>query len=327
VLHDDVVVLALRRAPELELRDEPASGAAAQALWVEYQSLVRERLGPGFVPEEAIFGTERMFEEKGAAFVVLYGRGRPVACGGVRSMGPELAEIKRMFVTEDVRRQGHGRALLAELERLVEAGSDGPRVWAHGDRPEAAGLAAAAGYRRVRELWRMQRSLTEPLPVTKPLEGLRLRPFRPGEDEDAWLSVNARAFAHHPEQGGWTRIDLAERESSDWFDPAGLLIAEDTSGAMAGFHWTKEHRDPGTTPIGEVYVLAVDPAYQGRGLAPALTAAGLEHLRSRGLTEVLLYVDGDNAAAIATYRRLGFERVAMDVMYGRSAGGGQDGER
>jgi mycothiol synthase len=232
-----------------------------------------------------------------------------------------------LVVDPDHRRQGHGRALLAELERLVGPGSDGPRVWAHGDRPEAAGLAAAAGYRRVRELWRMQRSLTEPLPVTKPLEGLRLRAFRPGQDEDAWLSVNARAFAHHPEQGGWTRTDLAERESSDWFDPAGLLIAEDTSGAMAGFHWTKEHRDPGTTPIGEVYVLAVDPAYQGRGLAPALTAAGLEHLRSRGLTEVLLYVDGDNAAAIATYRRLGFERVAMDVMYGRSAGGGQDGER
>ena len=101
VLHDDVVVLALRRAPELELRDEPAASPAAQALWTEYQALVRERLGPGFVPEEAIFATERVFEEKGAAFVVLYARGRAVGCGGVRSLGPELAEIKRMFVTAD----------------------------------------------------------------------------------------------------------------------------------------------------------------------------------------------------------------------------------
>lgn len=232
-----------------------------------------------------------------------------------------------LVVDPDQRRHGHGRALLAELERLVGPGTDGPRVWAHGDRPAAAGLAAAAGYRKVRELWLMQRSLTDPLPATKPLEGLRLRAFRPGQDEDAWLSVNARAFAHHPEQGGWTRTDLAERESSDWFDPAGLLIAEDTSGTVAGFHWTKEHRDPGTEPIGEVYVLAVDPAYQGRGLAPALTVAGLEHLRSRGLAAVLLYVDGDNAPAIATYRKLGFERVALDVMYARSDSGEQDGQR
>ena len=86
---------------------------------------------------------------------------------------------------------------------------------------------------------------------------------------------------------------------------------------MAGFHWTKEHRDPGAEPVGEVYVLAVDPAYQGRGLGPALTLAGLQHLRSRGLSTVMLYVDGDNAPAIATYRRLGFERVALDVMYAR----------
>jgi GNAT superfamily N-acetyltransferase len=147
VLHDDVVVLALRRAPELELRDEPASGPAAQALWVEYQALVRERLGPGFVPEEAIFGTERMFEEKGAAFVVLYGRGRPVACGGVRSMGPELAEIKRMFVTADARRQGHGRRLLGELERrAAAAGAKRVRLLCTEALSEALALYESAGY-------------------------------------------------------------------------------------------------------------------------------------------------------------------------------------
>ena len=76
VLHDDVVVLALRRAPELELRDEPASGPAARALFDEYLALVRERLGPGFVPEEAIFATDRVFEEERAAFVVAL-RARP----------------------------------------------------------------------------------------------------------------------------------------------------------------------------------------------------------------------------------------------------------
>jgi len=147
VLHDDVVVLALRRAPELELRDEPASGAAAQALYGEYMGLVRERLGPGFVPEESIFATERVFEEERAAFVVLYARGRPVGCGGVRSLGPELAEIKRMFVTADARGCGHGRRLLIELERRAAAtGATRVRLLTTEVLSEAMALYESAGY-------------------------------------------------------------------------------------------------------------------------------------------------------------------------------------
>jgi GAF domain-containing protein/N-acetylglutamate synthase-like GNAT family acetyltransferase len=147
VLHDDVVVLALRRAPELELRDEPASGPAARALFNEYLALVRERLGPGFVPEEAIFATDRVFEEEGAAFVVLYARGRPVGCGGLRSLGPELAEIKRMFVTPDTRLKGHGRLLLEELERRAAAGgAKRVRLLTTEALTEARALYESAGY-------------------------------------------------------------------------------------------------------------------------------------------------------------------------------------
>ena len=124
VLHDDVVVLALRRAPELELRDEPASSPAARALYAEYQALVRERLGEEFEPTDEIFASERAFEEERAGFVVLYARGIPVACGGYRSLGPEVSEIKRMFVTAGARHQGHARRVLAELEwRCKEYGA------------------------------------------------------------------------------------------------------------------------------------------------------------------------------------------------------------
>jgi GNAT superfamily N-acetyltransferase len=147
VLHDDVVVLALRRAPELELRDEPASGPAARALFNEYLALVRERLGPGFIPEEAIFATDRVFEEERAAFVVLYARGRPVGCGGLRSLGPELAEIKRMFVTSDARRKGYGRRLLEELERRAAAtGATRVRLLTTEALTEARALYESAGY-------------------------------------------------------------------------------------------------------------------------------------------------------------------------------------
>jgi len=162
VLHDDVVVLALRRAPELELREEPATSPAARGLFAEYLALVRERLGPEFEPEEAIFASDRAFEEQRAGFVVLYARGRPVGCGGVRSLGPELAEIKRMFVTAAARGRGHGRRLLAELERrAAAAGARRVRLLSTEVLTEALALYASAGYAIVeveevggrRDLW------------------------------------------------------------------------------------------------------------------------------------------------------------------------------
>jgi GNAT superfamily N-acetyltransferase len=147
VLRDDVVVLVLRRAPEHELRDEPASSPAARALYAEYQALVRERLGEEFEPTDEIFATERAFEEERAGFVVLYARGIPVACGGYRSLGPEVSEIKRMFVTASARHQGHARRLLAELERRAAAhGARRIRLLSTGVLTEAQALYASAGY-------------------------------------------------------------------------------------------------------------------------------------------------------------------------------------
>jgi len=208
------------------------------------------------------------------------------------------------------RRRGAGRALTTALAGA--AGERPLRVWAHGDLPAAAALARAAWLRRVRALWQMSRSLRDPLPDAGVPPGTRIRTFIPGQDEDGWLRLNALAFAHHPEQGAWTRADLGMRERESWFDPAGFFLAE-RGGRLAGFHWTKVH--DGTT--GEVYVVGVDPAAHGGGLGRALTVAGLRYLRdTRGLAGVMLYVDETNRAAIRMYKGLGFSRSAMDVMYG-----------
>ena len=135
---------------------------------------------------------------------------------------------------------GHGLGL--ELVRALVAAADGypVRLWAHGDLPAAAMLARAAGFERFRALWQMRRPLGDPLDQPAFPAGTTLRTFRPGQDEDEWLGLNARAFAKHPEQGAWTRHDLELREREPWFDPAGFFIA-DRHGAMAGFHWTKVH--------------------------------------------------------------------------------------
>ena len=215
-----------------------------------------------------------------------------------------------MVVHPDYRRRGFGLALARAL--LAEAAPDPLRVWAHGDLPAARALAARAGFARIRSLWTMRRPLADPLPDPVFPPGVTLRTFRVGADEAAWLDVNRKAFASHPEQGAWTAEDLSLREREPWFDPDGFFLAE-RDGHLAGFHWTKIHGSP--PQVGEVYVVGVDPSAQGGGLGRALTLAGLQYLRARGLPEVMLYVDEDNTPAIRLYESLGFTHQGTDVMF------------
>lgn len=216
------------------------------------------------------------------------------------------------------RRRGHGTALIEAL--AAGAAGQGIRLWAHGDLPAAAALARSAGFTRFRALWQMRTSLTGPQIASPALPaGVALRAFRPGQDEQAWLRVNRRAFAHHPEQGSWTMADLELREAEPWFDPAGFILAE-REGELAGFHWTKVHPgEAGAAPIGEVYVVGVDPGAQGSGLGRALTLAGLAHLKAGGLDQVMLYVDESNTPAVKMYSALGFALWRTDVMYQRAS--------
>jgi mycothiol synthase len=206
------------------------------------------------------------------------------------------------------RRGGVGGALLAALLDRAE----GPLwVWAHGEHPAALRLAQRTGLTRERELLQLRRGLADPIPPRALPDGVALRSFVPGEDEAAVVRVNNRAFSWHPEQSHWDISQLAMREAQPWFDPKGFLLAVDPQDRLLGFHWTKVHVDG----RGEVYVLGVDPDAQGSGLGGVLTAAGLEHLRERGLAEVMLYVESDNAAALRTYQQLGFAHHHTDVEF------------
>ncbi len=231
----------------------------------------------------------------------------------------------------DHRRAGIGSALVsALLDRARAAGSPaGPRLrlWAHGEHPGATALADAFGFARSRTLWQMRRSLLAPLAAPRLPAGVTLRSFRVGADEPEFLRVNNAAFDWHPEQGGWDLEQVKLREAEPWFDPAGFLLAVDAHDRLLGFHWTKVHGDTKSgdgagshhshEPIGEVYVLGVDPAARGLHLGTALTLAGLRHLRERGLRQVMLYVEADNTAAVAVYEALGFTRWDTDVSYVR----------
>lgn len=221
-----------------------------------------------------------------------------------------------LVVAPPFRRQGVGSGLVTAATARVGS------VWAHGDLGPARALADKLGLVRTRLLLQMRRigrPSVEPAAVLP--AGVRIRTFVPGQDEAAFLGVNARAFSWHPEQGRLDLAGLQDEMAQDWFDPAGFFLAVSEDDTVLGFHWTKVHATDATPgdaepgPVGEIYVLGVDPQSSARGLGGPLTAAGLDHLADRGLTTVMLYVEGDNDRALKLYRRYGFQVHLTDAVY------------
>ena len=252
---------------------------------------------------------------------------------GQGDTGTAAAELA---VAPGFRRLGWGRRM---VDHLIAANPTSTlRIWAHGDLPGSAQLAARTGFTKSRGLHQMWMQLGSDLPVVQLPADVRLRTFLPDLDDTELLAVNAAAFVGLPDQGGMTQADLDELKSQKWFDPSGFLLAVDASDHILGFHWTKVHelseaelppaagdahhthtptKTAGHRHVGEVYVVGVDPSQQGRRLGHALTLAGLHHLRRAGLQDVMLYVDEGNAAAVRLYQALGFRTLRTDVEYSR----------
>jgi mycothiol synthase len=236
-----------------------------------------------------------------AALIARDGDIRPVAYAQV-SRGNDAWEVQ-LVVDPSVRDrlQELGGTLLRAALDVIGAEGGGPVYWwVSRATDEQARLAASVGLAAGRLLHQMRRPLPTGIPIDLPT-----RPFVVGQDEDAWLEVNNAAFRWHPEQGGWTRDTLAAREAEPWFDPAGFLLHE-RDHRLAGFCWTKVHTDHDPV-LGEIYVIAVHPDFHGLGLGAALTLAGLDHLAGSGVTVGMLYVDGENTAALSMYEQLGFK--------------------
>ncbi len=209
------------------------------------------------------------------------------------------------------------------IDLIASEGGGHLHLWVSQPAPYHERMAKAAGLSAGRALYQMRR----PLPAEEHAS-IETRPFRPGQDEQAWLEVNNRAFRRHAEQGGWTEETLKARQAQPWFDPEGFLLHH-RDGRLAGFCWTKVHQSA-TAPLGEIYVVAVDPDFSGQGLGRQLTLAGLDYLSAKGLPEAMLYVDATNVPALKLYVGLGFAVNHIDRAYtgdvpARADGAGRDG--
>jgi mycothiol synthase len=246
------------------------------------------------------------------------GHDHPVGYAQV-TRGPDAGATWGIEFVVDPHHRGLGFSaiagdLLGEARRVIaEAGGGHVHLWVNQPRPEHDRVAAGIGLAPGRILYQMRRPL--PYDLDRDTPPLPTRPFRPGEDEAEWLEVNNRAFAWHPEQGGWDQHLIRQREAEPWFDPAGFLLHEDDEGRLDGFCWTKVHaeHDP---PLGEIYVIAVDPAAPRQpGLGRRLVRAGLDYLYGRGLSVGMLYVDATNTRAVKLYVDMGFVVNHLDQAY------------
>ncbi|MEV0031677.1 mycothiol synthase [Nocardia sp. NPDC050793] len=294
---------------EVRWTDELAADAARAVR--ELLGRVTSADGVAPVSEQAVLS----LSEKGAARHLLAERaGAIVGYANLVAAHGDHPAMVEVGVDPEARGGGVGTEL---VRAALAEGGPGTRVWAHGDRPAAKAVAARLGLMTARELWQMRRALATPeLPELTVPDEIVLRTYSGPADDAELLRVNNAAFHWHPEQGGWIERDIEVRRAEPWFDPNGLFIAtaaDDTS-RILGFHWTKVHHEE-NPPVGEVYIVGIDPAAQGRGLGRLLTLEGLRYLRDRGLREVLLYTEADNTAAVHTYTRLGFTTAHVDVAY------------
>lgn len=222
-----------------------------------------------------------------------------------------------LVIHPEFRDKGFGREL---LDHVSESAGEQLRLWSHGDLPGAQHLAESRGFFRIRTVVQMRRTLNLTLPPLS--QNISLRTFEIGSDEDAWLALNNRAFKDHPDQGNWSRRDLEVRMKESWFDPKGLILATE-NGEIRGFCWVKihggtKHQDHDHDPIGEIYVMGVDPDSKRKGIGREVTLAGLHFMQDQGIFSAMLYVDAANASALALYRSLGFTEWARDVLYRKS---------
>ena len=211
--------------------------------------------------------------------------------------------------------QGFSRDLLtvelaAALKESLVPTDSLVQIWIEDTQIDDDNLLGSIGFSSYRDLWQMRCKF----PPNG--EGILTRPFICGVDDEAFLEVNSRAFSWHPEQGSLDLSKLNDLFKEEWFDDEGFLLLE-VENRLAGFCWTKLHHQDDLT-VGEIFAIAVDPDFHGRGFGKPLTISGLNYLANAGADIGMLYVEADNKPAIRIYEDIGFTHFSTNRAYRNS---------
>ena len=119
--------------------------ADVQRLTTDQQGEIRARYGGKEEP-----GAHPSAVDVAVVLVARDGDGTALACGALRELADDTAEVKRMYVVPAARGRGMSKAVLRALEDAARSrGWTTLRLETGPLQPEAVGLYAGAGYRRI----------------------------------------------------------------------------------------------------------------------------------------------------------------------------------
>ena len=131
---------------------EPADPASADArLCIEaYLRELEQRFESGFDPARSVSANPEELVPPAGLFLLAHLDGRPVGCGGLKTTGRKLGEIKRMWVAPDARGLGIAQRLLEALEQhAVRMNLDTLQLDTNRTLKEAHALYVRNGYREI----------------------------------------------------------------------------------------------------------------------------------------------------------------------------------
>lgn len=98
----------------------------------------------------------------------------------------------------------------------------------------------------------------------------------------------------------------ADANASVWVAIVADASESQDVGTIVGFTAVKLHPDD---RMGEIYMIAVDPEFQGRGIGSALVKFALDRMQEAGMSVATVETAGDpgHAPARHTYEKAGFE--------------------
>jgi len=134
-------------------------------------------------------------------------------------------------------------------------------------------------------------------------------------EEEKLTEIQNRSFA-----GTWgynpnTVEEILYRINLTNCSPDDVILAYDRD-KVIGYCWTRISCEADAHKrAGQIFMLGVDPDYQGRGIGKRVLFAGLSYLKSRGLHVAELAVDSRNKAACNLYCSVGFDVRNSNLWY------------